>query len=64
VELSILKDSRNNVFEIATGRENFLILGEKLIFYILKTDRHRGLKLRDSKIFLMVTDYTGLLNEE
>jgi hypothetical protein len=36
---------------------------KKLIFDISKTDRPRGLKLRDNKILLTINKYTGLVNE-
>jgi len=39
-------------------------LGAKADIRYLETDRHRRLKLRDNKILILVTDYTGLVNEE
>ena len=64
MELSTLKSFGNNVFKRVAGRKNFVILGEKADIRNLGTDRHSGLKLRDNKILILVTDYTGLVNEE
>jgi hypothetical protein len=45
------------------AEKNFVKLGGKADIRYLETDRHRGLKLRDNTILILVTDYTGLLNE-
>jgi hypothetical protein len=64
VELSTLKSSGNDVFKRVTGRRNFVRLGVKADIRYLETDRPRELTLRDNKILILVTDYTGLVNEE
>lgn len=64
MELSTLISSGNDVFKRVAERRNFVRLGVKTDIRYLETDRPRGLKLRDNKILIFITDYTGLVNEE
>jgi hypothetical protein len=52
------------VFKRVAGRKKFVKLGEKADIRYLETDRRSGLKLRENKILILVTDYTGLVNKE